>query len=270
MSITSRNPIVPELPEVEQAARIVRRAAVGKTLTRVALLHPSLRRKLTPHRLRTLRGAVVASVARRGKHQLIELEDGRTIHVHFRMAGDWAIGRADDPLPARARATIEFTDGTRVSLVDPRALSTLTLHRAGDSPLPELGPEPSDRALTPASLRAALRRRKGAIKPVLLDQRIVAGVGNIYAAEALWRARISPVAPAPALAEDRVRELLAALREVLGPAARLPGRYREARGSQRIAVYGRAGLPCRRCSTPIVRIVQAGRSTFYCPRCQSA
>jgi formamidopyrimidine-DNA glycosylase len=259
---------VPELPEVERASRILRRAIAGKTLTRVTLLHPSLKRKLSPHRLRTLSGAVVAGVSRRGKHQLLELEDGRTLHVHFRMAGDWEVVSVDDPVPPRARATLDFNDGTRVALVDPRALSTLTLHAAGDSPLPELGPEPSDPRLTAQALQAVLARRKGPIKPVLLDQRIVAGVGNIYASEALWRAAISPTTPASSLPLDRLEMLLGAIRQVLGAAARLPGRYREARGSRRIAVYGRAGEPCRNCSTPIDRIVQAGRSSFYCPDCQ--
>jgi formamidopyrimidine-DNA glycosylase len=241
---------------------------VGKTLARITLLHPSLRRRVTPPRLRALGGAVIAGVVRRGKHQMLELHDGRVIHVHFRMAGDWNVGRVDDELPAQARATIDFTDGTRVALVDPRALSTLTVHAAGDSPLPDLGPEPSDPALTAQSLRSALARRRGPIKPVLLDQRIVAGVGNIYASEALWRARISPDATASALGVDRLESLLLALREVLGPAARLPGRYKAARGSRRIAVYGRAGKPCRRCSHPVARIVQAGRSTYFCPTCQ--
>jgi formamidopyrimidine-DNA glycosylase len=261
---------VPELPEVEQAARTLRRAAVGRPIARVTLLHPSLRRKLSRPRLETIAGAVIARVVRRGKHQLLELQDGRTIHVHFRMAGDWDIGGVDEPLPAHARATIDFTDGTRVSLVDPRALSTLTLHATGESPLPELGPEPSDRALTAVSLKAALSRRNGPIKPVLLDQRIIAGVGNIYASEALWRARMSPRAIASGLTAVRLRRLLGELRLVLGPAARLPGRYKEARGSRRIAVYGRAAEPCRRCARPIERIVQAGRSTFYCPHCQAS
>jgi formamidopyrimidine-DNA glycosylase len=186
------------------------------------------------------------------------------------MAGDWDIGRVDDDLPAQTRATIDLTDGTRVALVDPRALSTLTVHAAGESPLPDLGPEPSDPELTATSLRAVLARRKGPIKPVLLDQRIIAGVGNIYASEALWRARISPRAVAAELQPDRLEALLLAVREVLGPAARLPGRYKTASGSRRIAVYGRAGKPCRRCSHPIERIVQAGRSTYFCPACQQA
>ena len=259
---------MPELPEVEKAARILRRAVAGKTLSGIVLLHPSLRRRLSSRRLRAVRGAVIAAVDRRGKHQLLRLGDGRTIHIHFRMAGDWEIGRIDEAFPKHARATFEFTDGTRVYLVDPRALSTVMLYRAGESPLPELGPEPSNPALTAASLRASLARRKGPIKPVLLDQRVIAGVGNIYASEGLWRARISPLAKAAGLDPARLGDLLTALRQVLGPAGRLPGRYREARGSTRIAVYGRAGKPCRRCATPIERVVQAGRSTFYCPSCQ--
>jgi formamidopyrimidine-DNA glycosylase len=217
-----------------------------------------------------LRGAVIVRVLRRGKHQLLELEDGRTLHVHFRMAGDWDVGAVTDPVPSHARAVLEFVDGTRVSLVDPRALSTMTLHAAGDSPLPLLGPEPSDRKLTAAALVIALSRRKGPIKPALLDQRIIAGVGNIYASEALWQARISPRAVASTLTPERLARLLLAVRAVLTAAARVPGRYREARGSRRIAVYGRAGQPCRRCGTAIVRIVQAGRATFFCPVCQSS
>jgi formamidopyrimidine-DNA glycosylase len=260
---------VPELPEVEKAARVLRRAVVGSAISRVTLVHPSLKRRVSPHRLRSLRNAVIAGVDRRGKHQLLRLDDGRTIHVHFRMAGDWSIDRIEDPVPRHARAMFEFTDGTRVSLVDPRALSTVTVHGVGESPLPELGLEPSDPLLSAASLRAALARRNGPIKPVLLDQRIIAGVGNIYASEGLWRARMSPRAKASGLDMDRLDALLVGLRQVLGPAGRLPGRYREAKGSPRISVYGRAGKPCRRCSSPIMRIVQAGRSTYYCPMCQS-
>jgi formamidopyrimidine-DNA glycosylase len=185
------------------------------------------------------------------------------------MAGDWQIDTVDLPIGPRARVVIEFTDGARVSLVDPRALSTMSLHAAGQSALPDLGPEPADPTLTPTTLRASLRTRRGPIKPVLLDQRVIAGIGNIYASEALWRARIDPRAPATDLAMDRIRTLLAAIRHVLGAAAQLPGRYKDAAGSRRIAVYGRAGKPCRRCSTSIERIVQAGRSTFYCPVCQA-
>ncbi len=259
---------MPELPEVERAARILRKAAVGHVVHRVSLLHPALRRRVSPHGLRTLRGARITAVIRRGKHQLLEFEDHRVLHIHFRMAGDWEIGRSDDPLPKFARGTIDLDDGTRISLVDPRALSTVELHAADAPPVLDLGVEPSDPALTPSTLLAALVRRRGPIKPVLLDQRIIAGIGNIYASEALWRARISPTAVAAEMSHDRIRQLIQAIRQVLGPAGRLPGRYKDARESRRIAVYGRHGKACRRCGETIGRIVQAGRSTFFCPECQ--
>lgn len=232
------------------------------------LIHPALKRRVSPHRLRTLRGITISDVMRRGKHQLLALDDGRMLHVHFRMAGDWDVARRDDPLPRFARATIELTDGTRISLIDPRALSTIELHALGAHPLESIGVEPADPALTPSMLLAAFARRRGPIKPVLLDQTIIAGVGNIYAAEALWRARISPTASAASLTRTRLQALIDAIRHVLGPAARLPGRYRDARGSSRIAVYGREGKPCRRCGRLIERIVQAGRSTYFCAWCQ--
>src|SRR5687768_10551968 len=259
---------MPELPEVEHAAAIARAAAVGRRITSVVLLHPALARLTSPSVLQALAGARIERVVRRGKHQLLELDDGRTIHVHFRMAGDWSVDSGSGDFPRYARAAIELADGHRLMLVDPRALSTLTVHSAGTSPLPALGPEPSDPSLTAASLRHALARRRGAIKPALLDQRVLAGVGNIYASEALWYARIDPRARAPALGPQRLGRLLDAVRRVLGPEGRPPGRYRAEAGARRLAVYDREGKPCRRCRRPISRIVQAGRSTYFCRSCQ--
>jgi formamidopyrimidine-DNA glycosylase len=259
---------MPELPEVEQAAAIARATVVGRRITSVALLHHALARRTPPLALRALAGAIIERVVRRGKHQLLELDDGRTIHVHFRMAGDWSVSDASHGLPRYARASIDLSDGQRLVLVDPRALSTLTVHAPGVSPLPPLGPEPSDPSLTAATLGIALARRRGPIKPVLLDQGVVAGVGNIYACEALWHARISPRAKASGLGAQRLDRLLRAVRKVLGPAARLPGRYRDTPVSARLAVYDRERKPCRRCRRPISRIVQAGRSTYFCRSCQ--
>jgi len=256
---------MPELPEVESAVRRVRAVAAGKTIRTVELLHPALRRRLSPARLRSLRNARVRDVERRGKHQLFMLDDGRVLHAHFRMTGDWSIGTAGDALPRFARAAIMFTDGSRVVLDDPRALSTLDLHAADAPPALGLGPEPMDPALTPAALRRSLAAKRGPIKPVLLDQRIIAGLGNIYAAEALWHARISPRAPASSLTPAQARTLLAAIRRVIDRAT--GARYTDTSVS-RLAVYDRAGKPCRRCRTKIQRIVQAGRSTYFCPRCQ--
>jgi len=256
---------MPELPEVESAVRRLRAAAAGKTIANVSLLHPSLKRRLSPARLRSLRDARVRSVERRGKHQLFVLEDGRTLHAHFRMTGDWHIDRVDDELPRFARAAISFSDGSRVVLDDPRALSTLDLHAANSPPDLGLGLEPSDASLTAAWLHGALSKKRGPIKPVLLDQRVIAGLGNIYAAESLWHARISPEAPAASLATKQLTSLLAAIRKVIKQAT--GARYTDSSVS-RLAVYDRFGKPCRRCRTPIERIVQAGRSTYFCSKCQ--
>jgi formamidopyrimidine-DNA glycosylase len=257
---------MPELPEVESAVRRLRKAAVGKTIARVDLLHPALERRITPALLRSLRGAHVAAVERRGKHQLFTFADGRVLHAHFRMTGDWLVDRASDELPRFARAAIAFDDGSRVILEDPRMLSTLELHAANAPPDLGLGPEPGDRSLTAASLRAMLAKKRGPIKPVLLDQRVIAGLGNIYAAESLWHSRIAPTTPASSLSVEQTRELLAAIRKVIKAAT--GARYTDSSVS-RLAVYDREGKPCRRCRTPIERIVQAGRSTYFCPHCQA-
>jgi formamidopyrimidine-DNA glycosylase len=256
---------MPELPEVESAVRRLRKAAEGRTIAEVRLLHPAMKRRVSPAKLRSLRGARVAAVERRGKHQLFHLDDGRAIHAHFRMTGDWTMDRADDEPPRFARAAISFTDGSRVVLDDPRALSTIDVHPAGADLSFGLGPEPSDEMLTAEYLQSALAKRRGPIKPALLDQTLIAGLGNIYAAESLWHAKISPRAPASSLTKKQLTLLLSSIRKVIDRAT--GARYTDESVS-RLAVYDRVGKPCRRCRTPIERIVQAGRSTYFCPKCQ--
>lgn len=256
---------MPELPEVESAARLLRSAIEGRTLLSARVLHPALRRRLPRGALRALGGARVRSVERRGKHQLIHFDDGRVLHVHFRMNGDWVIGTTSEPVPRFARAILHFGPEIRVVLDDSRALSTLDVHAAGvELPL-DLGPEPFDPRLTPAALRAALSRRRIPIKVALLDQRVIAGLGNIYVSESLWRARIDPRSVASALDVATSRRLLSAIRAVIRRAT--GGRYSRLAGA-RLDVYDREGKPCRRCRTSIERVVQGGRSTYYCPRCQ--
>ena len=258
---------MPELPEVEHAARILRAAVVGKTVRDARALHRAQRRHLGARVVARLRGARIESVERRGKHQLLSLSSGDTLVVHFRMTGDWLVGDVADPVAKYARVVIELDDGTRISLVDPRALSTVTLHREGSSALPALGPDPTDPGLSVDAFGAALARRRTAIKLALLDQRVLAGVGNIYAAEALWLARIDPRAAASSIGRTRQLRLLDAIRAVLAKAQESAGRYRDD-GVGRFEVYDREGEPCSRCGTAIRRIVQAGRSTYYCPHCQ--
>jgi formamidopyrimidine-DNA glycosylase len=259
---------MPELPEVERAARQIRRAALGKTILSVKAIHPSLKKKFKPAQARAAKGKRIENIERRGKHQLLQLDSGDTLVVHFRMNGDWEIGATSEPLDRFARAAIELTDGTRISLVDRRALSSITLDKKGESSLPKLGREASDPTLDADYLIEILRRKKIAIKPAMMDQGVIAGLGNIYAAEALWEAKIDPRCPAAEVSRAKLEALVEAIKIVLSPKNRRPGRYTEKRGVERFAVYDREGKECRRGDGIIERIVQAGRSTYFCPTCQ--
>lgn len=260
---------MPELPEVEIASIHLRRAAEGRRIVATRIRHPALRRQLTPRAQASLRGARIERVERRGKFQLMHLDTGYTIIAHFRMTGDWHIGSAADPRPPFARAEVVLDDDTRIVLDDPRALSSLRVAPTGALPLPPLGPDPLTRAFSPTALGRVLARRRGPIKPALLDQSVAAGVGNIYASEALWRARVHPAAPAADLDGDQLVAITRSIRAVLRQALENAGRYSGAGGDAlRFDVYDREGEPCRRCGKAIVRIVQSARSTYFCPNCQ--
>jgi formamidopyrimidine-DNA glycosylase len=262
---------VPELPEVEYATRIARAALAGADITRVRTLHPSLRRHLPDADAASLQGERVETVERRGKHQLLRLTSGRTLHVHFRMTGDWRVEEATGEPGRFARVVFELDNGTRLVLRDSRALAVVALHPAGVDPLPDLGPEATADAFTGTRLAVQLARRSAAIKPALLDQHVVAGIGNIYASEALWYARVKPTHRANRLSAARYAAVAAGVKRAMTRALAHPERYYGADGiadAVRFNVYDREGRSCRRCRTPIRRIVQAGRSTYYCPKCQ--
>jgi formamidopyrimidine-DNA glycosylase len=259
---------MPELPEVEEAMQRLRAAVEGKTIATATALHAAIARHFPDATARRLRQQRIVRVERRGKHQLIHLANGATVHAHFRMNGDWLLSRTEDPVDRFTRAVIELTDGTRIELNDRRALATLSLHGKGENPLPSLGMEANDPALGAFHLRDALKSRRGPIKPALMDQKVLAGLGNIYAAEALWRSKISPRAVASSINLPRLERLVEAIQSVLRDENRPPGRYTETEGRERFEVYDREGEPCSRCGTKIKRIPQAGRSTYYCPRCQ--
>lgn len=260
---------MPELPEVEIASVRLRDAAEGRRIVSTRIRHPALRRQLSPRKQAALRGARIDRVERRGKYQLLHLDTGHTIVAHFRMTGDWHISTASEPAPRYARAELVLDDGTRVVLNDPRALSSIQVERSDAVVLPRLGPDPLTPDFSPHALGNALARRRGPIKPALLDQSVAAGVGNIYASEALWRARVHPAAPAAALTPERLQAITRAIRAVLREALAQARRYDDAQDDDdRFDVYDREGEPCRRCGTAIVRMVQAARSTYFCPNCQ--
>jgi len=259
---------MPELPEVEEAMQRLRAAIEGKTIATVSTLHAALKRQLPAASARRLRQQRVERVERRGKHQLIHLKNGSILHAHFRMNGDWLMAAAGDPVHRFTRAVIAMTDGTRVELNDSRALSALTFHAPGTNPLPKLGIEANDESFDATQLRGSLKSRRIAIKPALMDQGVVAGIGNIYAAEALWRAQINPRAVASSVSKARLEKLVPAIKAVIGDENRPPGRYTDSDGRGRFEVYDREGKACSRCNGKIARIAQAGRSTYYCPKCQ--
>ncbi|HJR64886.1 MAG TPA: bifunctional DNA-formamidopyrimidine glycosylase/DNA-(apurinic or apyrimidinic site) lyase [Gemmatimonadaceae bacterium] len=258
---------VPELPEVEHAARALARATSGARIVRAIVLHPYVGRNLRKTSLRRLVGRAIARVERRGKHQLAVLDDGAMLHVHFRMTGNWVVSPRDEELPRFARFVLELENGSRIVLADPRALSTVEVLEPGASIATILGPDAVSEQFDAAHLRTALARRRIAIKPALLDQSVVAGIGNIYAAEALWLARIDPRVPASRLGARDVERLVRAIRRVLSRGRDGSGRYTTA-GSARLNVYDREGKRCPRCGTSIARLVQAARSTYWCPGCQ--
>jgi len=257
---------MPELPEVEAAAAVARRSLVGCVLASVSTHHPSQRRSLPPRTAQRIVSRRVLRVERHAKHQHIVLDDGAVVAVHFRMNGDWSVASARDALPPYTRIVFETANGTRLCLVDARALCTATYHAPDAPPVLALGPEPD--ALTAGLLRDALARRTGPIKTVLLDQRVVAGLGNIYVAEALWRARIHPAQRARSLGERQVHALVRGIKDAIADGFARQGRYRAGLRERPFKVYDREGLACPRCRATVGRMTQAGRSTYWCAQCQ--
>ena len=260
---------MPELPEVEGAARFLDAQIAGRTLRAVEWLHPSLSRG-SAQRASTLIGLTVDHVVRVAKWQELRFRGGAAMVVHFRMTGDWAV-TARPTAPPYARAHFAFSGARHVWLVDSRALARVAVCLPGDPVIAtHVGPDALDSALDAVTLRARFSTRRGPIKTVLLDQSVLAGIGNIYAAEALWKARIHPGTPARQLSPERVDRLLEGVRWTMGLAFEQMGRHQYGTATDRFSVYDREGQKCPtpNCTGTIKRIVQTGRSTFFCPMCQ--
>ena len=270
---------MPELPEVETTVRGLARFLDGQTITRVQVNRPDLRRPFPPGLVQALTGARVSGLSRRAKYGLIHTDRDHVMVFHLGMSGRWRIDPESDEI--HDHLVIE-TASNRFSLNDPRRFGSVDLLLAPQldswGPFAALGPEPLGESLTLAHLRAATRGRKQAIKLLLLDQRNVAGLGNIYVCEALWRARINPRKAGGRVTGKQLALLLPAIREVLEQAIDDGGStlrdYAQPDGelgyfATRFHVYGREGEACHReDGGTIRRIVQGGRSTWYCPVCQ--
>jgi formamidopyrimidine-DNA glycosylase len=272
---------MPELPEVETVRRRLEPVLTGRLLARVEIRDPRLTRPLDPREVAAeLEGERIAVVDRRGKYLILRFESGRALLIHLRMTGTVLTGDAATGDDAYRRAGVTLDDGTPVAYRDVRRFGTWLLLEPEEVEAyvdARVGREPLDRAYKARHLAERLRGRRAPVKAALLDQRTVAGVGNIYADEALWRARIHPLTPAEALDAADVAALYRGVRQALQAGIRRQGStlsdYRLPDGSrgrmqQEFKVYGRAGEPCERCGTPIDKIRAGGRGTWYCPSCQ--
>jgi len=271
---------VPELPEVETVRLMLEPAMKGAKFRRVIVNRPDLRIPFPARFADRLRGATVVDVSRRGKYLIVELSSGETLIMHLGMSG-WfhvaAIGDRSRDADPHDHVVFVMSSGKSVLFNDPRRFGFMDLAEAGafgDYPsLRVMGPEPLSKAFNGTSLARACKGKKVSLKVALLDQRVVAGLGNIYASEALHHARLSPqrkagtIATASGAPKKPAMQLAASIKAVLASAIkRRESPYRSAR----FKVYDREGQPCprARCGGTIKAIVQAGRSTFYCPTCQ--
>jgi formamidopyrimidine-DNA glycosylase len=277
---------VPELPEVESVRRRLAPVLEGRRLERVEIADARLTRPFDPMLVaRELEGERIDTVDRRGKYLIVRFESGRALLVHLRMTGSFRLrsaAEAELDEDAYRRSVVRLDDGSDVAYRDVRRFGTWLLLEPGeldDYLDARIGPEPLDPEFTAARLATRLARRRAPVKAALLDQRTLAGVGNIYADEALWRSRIHPLREARSLRAAETRTLTQAIKDVLELAIERQGSTLrdyalpdgEAGGMQEeFRVYGRLGEPCDRCGTPIERIVVGGRGTWYCPRCQRA
>ena len=269
---------MPELPEVETTVRGLAPVLAGQRLTRVEPRRADLRKAIPPDLRQRLTGAGVTRLGRRAKYGLVDTDHGDTLIFHLGMSGRWRIDPGEPQ--AHDHLLIETAAGRTLALNDPRRFGFLDLVRTealdGYPPFAAMGPEPLGPDFTGAVLHRALAGRSAPIKAMLLDQRIVAGLGNIYVCEALHVARIAPGRPAGQIALPRLDRLAAAVRQVLLAAIEAGGStlrdYARPDGelgyfSKQFLVYGREGEPCA-CGGTVTRRVESGRSTFWCPRCQ--
>ena len=276
---------MPELPEVEVVRLGLQRGLVGRTVCSVSVHHERAVRRHAAGAADfagRLEGRTVLAARRRGKYLWLPLDSGDALTGHLGMSGQLLVVPADKPAEKHLRVRLTFVDGGReLRFVDQRTFGGMGVVTGGadlPSTLAHIGPDPLEEAFDPAVFRSRLARRRTGIKRALLDQTLVSGIGNIYADEALWRARLHWARPTEALSGPEVTRLLDAVRAVLAESLAAGGTsfdalYVSTEGvsglfERSLAVYGRTGEPCPRCGTPVRRDSFMNRSAHSCPRCQ--
>jgi len=273
------NRAMPELPEVETIRRTLAPYLPGKVITRV---EPRLAKAFRPDPetfLREVTGRKITSLARRGKYLLLSLDNGKKIAIHLRMSGRLLYSENPSPPPKHTTLILHFEGGAELLMEDPRKFGTVHLFAGKDAPpgLTALGPEPEKKKEVLANLRAAGERRKVSVKAVLLDQRVLAGLGNIYTDEALFLAGIDPSRPVNRITPEEWEKLYTAICQVLeeglshrGTSRRdyVDGKGEPGTHQDYLRVYGRRDQPCPACGEPVAYKRVAGRGTHYCRICQ--
>jgi len=276
---------VPELPEVETVRRGLENHVVGRTIESVTVLHPRAVRRQPGGAAEFeagLAGRSLDTARRRGKYLWLSVGEDALL-AHLGMSGQLLVGEPDRPLSPHVRITFTFSgeDGPDLRFTDQRTFGHMWLVRDGaelPAPIAHIAPDPFEPSFDPAALTQRLHARRTGIKRALLDQSLISGVGNIYADEALWRARLHWARPTETLNGPEVSRLLTAVREVLGEALAVGGTsfdelYVDVNGEsgyfdRSLSVYGQEGLPCPRCGTPVRRDAFMNRSAYTCPQCQ--
>ncbi len=277
---------MPELPEVETVRRGLSPVMEGFVFERVQLNRPNLRFPFHPEFIARVQGQTLERLTRRAKFMIAELSSGDRLFLHLGMSGRFTIDEQQqgefvhnhNTNPKHDHVHFTMSSGSRVTYNDPRRFGFMELTAPGEpTRIDHLGPEPLSNSLSGPALKSALKGKKANIKSALLDQRVIAGLGNIYVCEALYRAKISPRRMAGRLKKDETETLTGHIKDVIAEAIEAGGSslrdFANTEGGlgyfqHSFDVYGRQGEPCKTCGADIKRLVQSGRSTFYCKSCQ--
>ena len=264
---------MPELPEVETIVRGLQGPLLGRTFTGVIALWPNALRPSAQEVAQNLPGQRIKALTRRGKYLQFSLSGGQTLFIHLKMSGDLLVEPAATPCHPHVRTIFALDNNYELRFKDPRKFGRVHLVDDPAQITSALGPEPLSDSFTLARFKELFKNRRGRLKPLLMDQRFIAGIGNIYAAESCFAAGVHPALAADTLTQAELERLYTHIRRqlqrgIILKGASLDAVYRGGEFQNEFKVYGRQGQPCPQCGAPVRRVMLGGRSTFFCPHCQ--